>query len=233
MESIWRYDSRISYKYYLYRDIRLFYLVFILEWRYAISLVHRLLVAFGSYIDRNTGSIIWSQIGNGRLCALPFSLFTKDIKMVLDGLWISYRIKRSISLISHARMSVYSMLILPRMNKTKPRHIFVKSVADETRSDLFPCLFLCETTKDFVPSLFAGRMRSSIIPRRRFPYLLLVLLFLCVSAPLNAYVFGSVDAMCARDAFFILPVARKISPGFTRNERWASIFAAARIGFVP
>jgi len=26
--------------------------------------------------------------------------------------------------------------------------------------------------------------------------------------------------------------ARKISPGFTRNERWASIFAATRIGFV-
>jgi len=114
---------------------------------------------------------------------------------------------------------IYSMLILPQMNKTKPRPIFVKSVADETRSGLFPRLFLRETTKDFAPSLFAGRMRSFIIPRRRFPYFLLVLLFLCVSTPLNAYVFDSVDAMCARDAFFILPVARKISPGFTRNER--------------
>lgn len=150
-----------------------------------ISLAHRLLVvALGSYIDQDTGSIIWSQIGNGRLLARAPSFFRKTSKTTAFPMVYGYRTMRndrypwSRTLI---RAHVHSTPMY-RERMERSRDLFSRNRRNAIRF-VFPLrLLLRETAKDFPLCSPERGCRSSIISKRRFLRFFLFSLFLCASA---------------------------------------------------
>lgn len=183
------------------------------------------MVALGSsYIDR-----VFDRLIANRKRKIAPSFLRKHRKRGRSRWFtdiVSYKASDILDLV-RARTYVH----VPRMNGTEPRSVFREiAIADETRSG--PCsrfVYFYAKPRRVSLSLCSGwECRSSII---RGVVSFHSLSFF-VHTPLSAYVFGSVVRLyvCTR---CLLPVARKISPGFTSNERCASIFAPAGIGFVP
>lgn len=237
----WRYDLRIFYKYYLYCDISL-QLISFSHWyperHCAISLVHRLLVVAG--IIYRSGYGFDHLIANRKQKIVhprAPSFLRKTSKTTAFPMVYGYHTIWN-DWYPWSRTLIWAH-IYPRYREWIERSwdLFSRNRRNAIRFVFLLRLLLRETAKDFRLCSPERGCCSSIISKRRFFRFFFFLSFsLCIGNTLpSTYVFGNVALrryVCTR-CLLRSSGARKISPRFTSNERWASIFTVARIGFIP